>query len=139
MVTAKMKWKGGIRFEGISKFGHTIVTDGSKKAGGNEDGYQPTELMMYSLAGCTGVDVVNILGKMRQEITGVEVEVNASQPDQYPKPFNKIEVKYVFRGKNLDKAKVEHAISLSEEKYCAVSQTMQGIARITSTYEIVEE
>ncbi len=139
MITAKMKWTGGIRFEGVSAFGHTIATDGAKKSGGNEDGYKPTELMMFSLAGCTGVDVVRILDKMRQEITGVEIEVNASQPDQYPKPFNKVDVKYIFRGKNLDRAKVEQAISLSEDKYCAVSQTMKGIARITSTYEIIEE
>ncbi|MBN2227204.1 MAG: OsmC family protein [candidate division Zixibacteria bacterium] len=134
MVTAKMKWTGGIRFEGVSAFGNTIVTDGV-----SGDGYKPTELMMFALAGCTGVDVVKILEKKRQDITGVEIEVNASQPDQFPKPFNKIDVKYTFRGRNLDPAKVEQAISLSEDKYCSVSQTMKGVARIISTYEIIEE
>jgi len=134
-----MKWAGGIRFEGTSGFGHPIVMDGSKKAGGNESGYQATELVLFALAGCTGIDVVKILEKMRQELTGVEIEVNGYQPDEYPKPYNKIEIKYIFKGKNLDKNKIEKAINLSEDKYCMVSLSLKGVARITSSYEIIEE
>ncbi len=139
MVEAKLKWTGGIRFEGTSLFGHQLVTDGAKTAGGTESGYKPTELLMFSLAGCTGIDVVTILNKMRQEITGVEVEVQGQQPDQYPKPFNRIEIKYTFRGKNLDKEKVKQAVHLSEEKWhCSVNQTLKGIANIKSSIEIIE-
>lgn len=139
MVEAKLKWVGGIKFDGKSAFGLPISIDGSKKSGGTEQGYKPTELVMYGLAGCTGVDVVKILEKMRQELTGLEIEVKASQPNEYPKPFNKISVKFIFRGKSLDKSKVERAIKLSEEKYCAVSLTLQGVAKIETSFEIIEE
>jgi len=139
MVQAKMKWAGGVKFEGVSAFGHRLVTDGARKSGGQESGYKPVELLMFSLAGCTGFDVVKILEKMRQKLTGVEIEVNGYQPDDFPKPFNRIEVKYVFRGENLDRSKIEQAIELSEEKYCSVSQTLKGIARIESSFEIREE
>jgi putative redox protein len=139
MVEAKLKWTGGIRFEGVSLFGHPIATDGNKTTGGTENGYKPTELLMFSLAGCTGIDVALILKKMRQEVTGIEIEVKGHQPEGHPKPFNKIEVKYIFRGKNLNKDKIEQAINLSEEKYCSVSQTLKGMSLITSTYEIHED
>lgn len=138
MVSAKLKWAGGIRFEGISLFGHKITTDGAKSAGGAESGYKPTELIMFGLAGCTGVDVVNILTKMRQIVTGIEIEVTGYQPEEFPKPFNEIEIKYIFTGKNLNKNKIEKAINLSEEKYCSVSQSLKGMARIVSNYEIRE-
>ncbi len=139
MLEAKLKWTGGIRFEGTSLFGHQIITDGARSAGGDESGYKPTELLLFSIAGCTGVDVALILGKMRQEITGIEIEVKGHQPEQFPKPFNRIEIKYLFRGKNLDRDKIKQAVSLSEEKYCSVSQTLKGIANIISTIEIIEE
>jgi len=88
MVEAKLKWVGGRRFEGVSTWGFPIATDISKNSGGAESGYRPTELLMFALAGCTGVDVVNILEKMRQKITGVEVTVTGRQPESFPKPFN---------------------------------------------------
>ncbi len=138
MASAKLKWAGGMRFEGVSLFGHKIITDGSKTAGGTESGYQPTELVLFSLAGCTGIDVANILTKMRQNLTGLEIEVTGHQPEQFPKPFRKIEVKYILTGRNLEKNKVEEAIRLSEEKYCSVSLTLQGTAVIESNYEIRE-
>ncbi len=139
MMEARLKWTDGIRFEGTSVFGHRIVTDGAKEVGGAESGYKPTELVLFSVAGCTGVDVVKILEKMRQDVTGLEIEVKAFHPDEYPKPFNRIEIYYTFTGKNLDKKKIEKAISLSEEKYCMVSQSLKGMAKIVTNYKIVEE
>ena len=139
MLDVKMKWGGGLKFEGVSGFGHTIVIDGPKKAGGDESGYKPPELVLFGLAGCTGVDVVKILEKMRQELTGLEIQVTGHQPEEYPKPYNKIEVKYIFRGKNLDKGKIEKAIDLSENKYCMVSLSLMGVANISSSFEIIEE
>ncbi len=139
MPEANMKWNGGYKFEGVSEFGHTIITDIPKRAGGEESGFRPPELVLFALASCTGVDVVKILEKMRQKLTGLEIQVKGHQPEDYPKPYNKIEVKYIFRGKNLDKKKVETAIDLSENKYCMVSISMKGVARITTSYEIIEE
>ena len=139
MIEAKLKWTDGIRFEGTSVFGHKIAIDGPKTAGGTENGYKPTELVLFSVAGCTGIDVVRILEKMQQAVTGLEVEVKGFHPDQYPKPFNRIEIHFIFTGKSLDEKKVEKAISLSENKYCMVSQSLKGMANITTSYKIIEE
>ncbi len=137
MVTAKMKWAGGLRFEGISAFGEKIATAGGKPTGDQEPSYNPTELMFFGLAGCAGVDVVNIMGKMRQKLTSLEMEVVAHQNDDYPKPFHTVEVKFIARGENLDLNKLARAIALSEEKYCAVSQTIRTLGEVTTNYKIV--
>ena len=137
MITAKMKWAGGMKFEGESTFGHKIVTDGSRQAGGEESGYKPTELMFYGLAGCAGIDVVNIMKKMRQKLTSLDVEVIAHQNEEFPRPFHTVEVRFIARGDNLDESKLAKAIELSEEKYCAVSQTISNAGKVTTSYEIV--
>ncbi len=139
MIEAKLKWTDGIRFDGTSVFGHKITIDGAKEAGGAESGYKPTELVLFGVAGCTGIDVVKILEKMQQKITGLEIEVKGTYPDEYPKPFKRIEIHYIFTGKSLDEKKVEKAISLSEDKYCMVSQSLKGMANITTSYKIIEE
>jgi putative redox protein len=139
METAKMQWLGGLKFEGVSAFGQKIATDGSKKAGGGEDGYKPNQLLLFGIAGCTGIDVVRILQKQRQEVTGIEIEVVAHQNEGYPKPFHRIEVKYRLRGKNLDEKKVAQAIDLSESKYCVVSQTCETASKIETSFEIVPD
>jgi len=139
MVEVKMKWRGGLRFEGKSVFGHTMVTDGAKQAGGGEAGFKPTELVLFGLAGCAGVDVVRIMQKQRQKLTSLEVEVKAHQNEDYPKPFHTFEVKYIARGEGLDARKLAKAIELSESKYCVVSQTMQTQAEVKSSFEIMAE
>jgi putative redox protein len=137
-MKAKMAWAGGLKFEGITAFGHKIATDGSKKAGGNEDGYKPTELLLYGIAGCTGIDVIRVLQKQRQEVTSLEIEVVAYHQDEYPKPMHTIEVKFIAVGKSLDEKKLARAIDLSSEKYCMVSQTVEIPGKVTTSYEIRE-
>ena len=137
MVTAKMKWAGGLKFEGISAFGHKIATDGAKGAGGNEDGYKPTELVLYSIAGCTGIDVVRILEKQRQKLTSLEIELVAHHNEDYPKPFHTVEIRYVARGEDLSEQKLARAIELSHSKYCMVSQTLEQETKVTTSFEIL--
>ena len=139
MVTKKMSWGGGIKFKGTAQFGHEIVTDGSKEAGGDEAGYTPTELLLFGVAACAGVDVVRILQKQRQQLEGLEVEVVAHQNDEYPRPFHTLEMKFLARGKNLDPAKLGRAIQLSEDKYCTVSQTVRNQTKVITSYEILSE
>lgn len=138
MQKIKMSWGGGMKFTGISAFGHTIVTDVSKEAGGEASGYKPSELLLYAVAGCTGVDVVRILAKQRQELTGLEIEVTGVNPDTYPKPYQTVVIKYRFTGVNLDPEKVKQAIALSEEKYCMVSQTLKEETRVETSFEILD-
>jgi len=137
MIEAKMKWGGKLKFEGTSQYGHPIVTDGGKKSGGDEAGYMPTELLLYSIAGCTGIDVVRILEKQRQNLESLEIVVRAYQNESYPKPFNRFEVKFIAKGDGLDPKKLAKAIELSEQKYCVASQTMQEIAEVVTSFEIV--
>ncbi|MBI5267049.1 MAG: OsmC family protein [candidate division Zixibacteria bacterium] len=139
MVKAKMTWAGGLRFEGTSAFGHKVVTDGSKADGGDESGYKPSEMLLFSLAGCTGIDVVRILEKQKQELRALEIELVAQQPEQYPRPLESIEVRFIARGKNLDPQKVARAIELSEQKYCTVGLTLQNRTKIVSSYKVINE
>ena len=133
-----MDWKGGLKFSGISRFGQEITTDGSKKAGGAEEGYQPLELMIFALAGCTGIDVVLISQKMKQEITGMTVEIEYEQKEDHPRFITKAHIVYNFTGKNLKKDILERAIALTEEKYCSVGTTMAGVTKITHSLTIAE-
>ncbi len=138
-MNVSMDWQKGHKFSGRSAFGHEISTDGSKQAGGQEDGYKPTELLLFGMAGCSGIDVVLIAEKMHQEITGLKINVNADRREEHPRAFNKIHLEYIVTGRNIDPDKLEKIIALSEEKYCSVGATLNGVARITHSYKIVEE
>ena len=132
----RMDWKGGMKFTGTSRFGHEISTDGSKKVGGSEEGFQPLELLLFGLAGCTGIDVVLIAEKMKQEITDLSVNIEAEQNEEHPKFITKAHIEYVFTGKNLKPEMLERAVNLSEEKYCSVGTTLSGVTKITHSIKI---
>jgi putative redox protein len=130
-----MKWDGGLKFSATTEWGHRISTDAGKKGGGNEDGFKPTELLLYGVASCTGIDVVRILEKKRQKLESLEIRVEADQNEDYPKPFHTLRVHYIARGEVNERA-LASAIQLSEGKYCVVSQTIEEPARITTSFEI---
>ena len=134
-METSMKWEGGQKFSAMSLHGLPISTDAGKKGGGNEDGYKPTELLLWGVAGCTGIDVVRILEKKRQKLESLEIFIEADQNDEFPKPFHAIRVRYVATGDVSEKA-LAQAIELSESKYCVVSQTVQRETKITTSYEI---
>jgi len=136
MLTARMTWAGGLKFEGTSIFGHKIATDAAKEVGGKEDGFKPTELILYGLAGCTGMDIVRILEKQKQQLRSLEIRLTAHQNEDYPKPFHTIEVKYIASGPGLDEKKLAQAIALSESKYCVVSQTIARETKVVTSYEV---
>jgi putative redox protein len=138
-MTTSMHWKGGLQFEATGEFGHTITTDVSVKGGGEGAGHRPTELLLWGVASCTGVDVIRILKKQRQEVTGLEIEVTAHQHDDYPKYFHTFDVRYKFRGKNLSENRIKQAIELSECKYCSVSQTIVHEGKVNTSFEVVGE
>lgn len=137
MLKAKLKWRKGIVFEGENLFGNKIIVDGLKSEGGEEAGIKPTELLLYGIAGCTGIDVVSILKKMRQEFSSLEIEITAHQEKEPPRPFHTIEIKYIVRGDGIDPGKLAEAIRLSQEKYCAVSLTVANETQVNTSFEIV--
>ena len=136
-LSVKMNWAGGDKFEGTGAFGHRIVHDSARAVGGDEEGFKATELLLFGIASCTGVDVVRILKKQRQELKSLEIEVKAHQNEHYPKPFHTVEIKYAARGNNLDPDKLAKAIELSESKYCVVSQTVQQKTEVLTSYEVL--
>ncbi|MCP4685280.1 MAG: OsmC family protein [bacterium] len=138
-ISAKMSWVEGDRFEGTGVYGNTITIDTPKAAGGTEQGFKPTELLLWGMAGCTGIDVVRILRKQRQEISSLEIEVIGHHQDEYPKPFHTVEIKYIASGKDLSEKKLAKAIELSEEKYCMVSQTVARETKVVTSYEVLAD
>jgi len=115
--------------------GHELVIDAAAEGGGENRGPRPKPLMLVALAGCTGMDVVSILKKMRVEVESFSVKVIGNMTDEHPKMFTGMHVVYEFKGKDLPMDKLEKAVSLSDERYCGVSATLkQGLG---ITHEIV--
>lgn len=137
-MECKATWLDGFRFKGTDSSGRELRMDASKGAGGEGDGFRPAELPLMGLAGCTGIDTVEILQKMRQNVTGFDVTVSAEKKDGGG-GYAEIHVRYVIRGKGIEPAKAERAVSLSEEKYCTVGRALAAGTTITHEIEIVEE
>uniref|UniRef100_UPI003217546C OsmC family protein n=1 Tax=uncultured Draconibacterium sp. TaxID=1573823 RepID=UPI003217546C len=132
-----MSWTDNVTFE-ADMDGHKVIVDASKEVGGSDLGPRPKKLMLAALAGCTGVDVVMILKKMKVEIDAFNVIVEADVTEEHPKHYNKMKVVYQFKGKDLPLAKLEKAVKLSEEKYCGVSAVYRQAMEMKSEIRIVE-
>jgi len=138
MVKACVRWAGHRQFIGIGEnSGHAIVMDMAEDKGGENTGLRMTELLMISIAGCTAVDIHNILTKMKVKLQRCEVQIEGTQQESYPKYFHKIHLKYILSGEGLDMKKAQKAVSLSMDKYCSVSQTVKGRAEFEIKIEIV--
>ena len=134
-----VNWVQKMQFVGRDEKNHAIVIDTSPENGGESSGPTPTRLLLMAVASCTAMDIVDILTKSRQKLTGLRVLSWGKQNSEYPKYFKEIHLKYLLRGIGLDKSRVERAIRLSEEKYCSVGATVSGKAKILIKYEIQED
>jgi putative redox protein len=138
MLKAEINWVKNRRFVALGESsGHAIVLDTPERSGGENLGIRPTEAFLIGIAGCTAVDVVNILSKMRVELSLCEVTIEADQQEDYPKFFNYGKIIYTLSGKNLDQEKAKKAVELSMDKYCAVSQTVKDRMKIETEIKIV--
>ncbi len=135
MANATVRWLTGKQFIGIDSTKHSVVLSTPDEG----IGMKPSEMLLVALASCTAVDVVEILAKKRQELTGLEIGVSAEQDSDPPWTFRKIHLTYKLTGKNLTEKAVEQAIELSEEKYCSVAATIRPTAQITYSYEITNQ
>jgi putative redox protein len=135
--TVHVTWVQKRQFVGSDSSRHSVVMSSQDEENGS--GMKPSDLLLVGLGGCTGYDVVDILVKKRQQLTGLEVVVTGEQDAEPPWPYRKIHVHYILRGKGLREKAVQDAIVLSEEKYCSVAATVRGVAEITNEYTIVEE
>ena len=135
--TVNVKWINNMAFE-TEVNGHKIMLDAEPIVGGEDRGPRPKLLMLSSLGGCTGMDVVSILRKMRVDIKGVNVIVEGDVTEEHPKHFFKIHVIYEFTGKDLPMDKLEKAVNLSEERYCGVNAVYRQTMEMTSEIRVKE-
>jgi putative redox protein len=139
MSNAKITYVNGMQFVGEAESGHAIVMDGTPDVGGRDTGLRPTELLLIGLGGCSGMDIVSILKKKKQDVKGVEINVDGQKAENYPKKFTEIDIEFIIKGKNISEEAVKRAVQLSMEKYCSVKATLEGSAKIHYTYKIIEE
>src|ERR1035437_6398870 len=134
--TAYLKRIKGITFAGKTDSNHWITMDGPEEFGGSNAGIRPKELLLLALAGCTASDVVSILSKKRTPLDDFEINIKADISDEHPQVFTKIDLEFVFYGKDLNVKDIERAIELSQTKYCAVTAMLEKAIEIKHTYRI---
>jgi putative redox protein len=128
------RWANGMSFTSTIN-DHEITIDAHPKVGGEGKGPRPKPLLLFSLAGCTGMDVVSLLKKMRVDYSDLKIKIDAELTEEHPKYYSKIHITYLFSGKDIDKGKVEKAVNLSQDKYCGVSHMLKQASEIT--WEII--
>jgi putative redox protein len=136
-MNISVNWVDGMLMVGKSHSGHSITMDGPPEIGGENLGVRPMEMLLLGVAGCTMIDVVTTLKKMRQDLTNCETKLSAERADEHPKVFTDIHIQFIVKGQDLDPKKVEKAITLSAEKYCSASIMLGKTASITHDFEIV--
>jgi len=137
-MNISVNWVDGLLMVGKSDSGHTITMDGPPESGGENLGVRPMEMLLLGVAGCTMIDVVTTLKKMRQDLSHLETKINAKRATDHPKVFTDIHIQFILKGQNLDEKKVDKAITLSAEKYCSASIMLGETATITHDFEVVE-
>ena len=137
-MNISVNWVDGLLMVGKSDSGHTITMDGPPESGGENLGVRPMEMLLLGVAGCTMIDVVTTLKKMRQDLSHLETKINAERATDHPKVFTDIHIRFVVKGKDLDPKKVDKAITLSAEKYCSASIMLGETATITHDFQIIE-
>jgi len=130
-------WQNGMMFE-TEINGHKLILDAAEAGGGTNKGPRPKALMLVALAGCTGMDVVSILQKMRVEVKKFRVWIEAQQTEEHPKHYAEIKIIYEFTGKDLPMDKLEKAVSLSDERYCGVSAVYKKAMKVTNEIRVNE-
>ena len=135
-VKARVKWVESDRFLGESGSGHAVVMEGAPGKGAI--GIRPMEMLLLGMGGCSMFDVVSILEKAREKVTGVVVEIEGDRADEIPKVYTRIHAHYIVTGHGLKPSVVERAIKLSAEKYCSATIMLAATAEVTHDFEIVE-
>jgi putative redox protein len=133
-----VKWAGGMTFLAETASNHLVAMDGAPEGGGRNLAPRPMEMVLLGTGGCTAYDVVLILKKSGQDVTGCEVKLTSERAETDPKVFTRIHMHFVVRGHALKRNLVEHAIRLSHEKYCSASIMLAKTAEITRDFEVVE-
>ncbi|MES9940028.1 MAG: OsmC family protein [Candidatus Thiodiazotropha sp. 6PLUC2] len=138
-MKARVVWVEAATMMGEAGSGHGVIMDGPPEHGGRNLGVRPMEMLLLGMGGCTEFDVLSMLRKSRQQVTGCVVELEAQRSEEDPKVFTAIHAHFVVSGRELSEKHVSRAISLSAEKYCSASIMLGATAKITHDYEIINE
>ena len=138
-MTVRATLETGMRIDVKTGSGHHVILDAAEHNGGQDTGPRPMEMLLVALASCAGMDIITILRKKRQEITGYELRVHGMRAEDHPKVFVDITVEHIFTGHNIRPEAVERAIDLTEDRYCGASATLGKTATIKNTFRIIEE
>ena len=137
-MEAKVTWHNDLSFSGTADSQFTLPLGSTPDVGGANDGFRPMELFLVGLAGCTGMDVISILKKKRQDVRSFEVRVSAERAQEHPKGFARIQIEYIVSGKQVDPAAVERAVELSATKYCPAQAMLSPVVPIQSKITLHE-
>jgi len=137
-MKARVKWVEGMTFIGESESGHAVVMDAAPDVGGRNLGPRPMEMLLLGTGGCSSIDVMLILQKMRQQVSDCHVEIEAERAASEPKVFTKIHLHFVVKGRDIKAEAVEKAVKLSAEKYCSASIMLGATAAMTHDFEVIE-
>lgn len=136
MKTATIKWSNGMQFIGETGSGHSIVMDARPEVGGEDRGPRPGELPLVALGGCTGMDVVSILRKMRVPFDRFEIDIEGDEAAEHPKAITDIRITYRLWGEGIPEDRYIRAVQLSQNRYCSVSALLQKGANIRYRCEL---
>ncbi len=139
MAKAKVTLVNGMQFVGAADSGHAVVMDAPASSSGGNTGSRPMELLLMAFGGCSGMDVISILRKKKQNVSKFETNVEGEMAEDYPHMYTALHIEYVVTGKNISEEAVKRAIELSLDKYCSVGATLGKAAKITHSYKIVQE
>lgn len=135
-MQAKVTLVGGMRFVGHADSGHSVTLDTASPLGGQDTAPHPLELILLGLGGCTGMDVISILRKKRQPVSGLEIVVRGEQAREHPRKFLRISIEYFVHGEKIDPEAVRRSVELSEDTYCSVGASLRDPVEITTSFQI---
>jgi putative redox protein len=138
-MEAKVTWQGKLTFTGTADSGFQLPLGTEPAVGGDDDGFRPMELLAVGLAGCTAMDVISILSKKRQDVTGFEVQVHAGRASEHPKVITAAVIEYFVTGRSLDEAALLRAIELSATRYCPAQAMFSQLMPIELKYHLFED
>lgn len=138
-MDARVNWKTGLSFTGSADTGFEVPLGADPLVGGASDGFRPLELMAVSLAGCTAMDVISIIKKKQQEVSGFEVRVHADQARDHPHSFTRLQIIYRITGSRVEEQAVRRAIELSATRYCPAQAMLGKVVPMELSYEIFEQ
>jgi len=138
-LTTTVEFQHDMTFRATTGTGHELTMDASPAVGGSNSAARPMEMLLAGLGGCTGMDVISILRKMRQDVSSYQIHVSGNQAHEHPRVFTHIDVEHVVHGRGLNVDMVKRAIELSATRYCSAQAMLSAVAQIQERYRVIDD